>query len=48
MDNQAWKSFNSEKICQIAFGRIQGKRQLMENVNKQSETRKVKPLILDI
>ena len=48
MDNQSWDCFNSEKICQITFGRIQGKRHLMENVNKQSEQRKVQPLLLDI
>lgn len=48
MNNQSWENFNSEKICQIAFGRIQGKHHLMDNVSKQSETRKVKPLIFDI
>ena len=35
-------------ICQIAYGRIQGKRNLVENVNKQPETRKIKPLILEM
>jgi hypothetical protein len=48
MNNQSWENFNSEKICQITFGRIQGKRHLMENVNKQSESRKVSPVVLDI
>ena len=48
MDNQSWETFNSEKICQITYGRIQGKRNLVDNVNKQPETRKIKPLILTV
>lgn len=48
LNNQSWETFNSEKICQIAYGRIQGKRNLVENVNKQPETRKIKPLIMDV
>lgn len=48
LNNQSWETFNSEKICQIAYGRIQGKRNLVENVNKQPENRKIKPLILDV
>mmetsp|Transcript_7657 Transcript_7657/g.8830 ORF Transcript_7657/g.8830 Transcript_7657/m.8830 type:complete len:187 (-) Transcript_7657:698-1258(-) len=48
MDNQTWETFNSEKICEITYGRIQGKRNLVENVNKQPETRKIKPLILSV
>jgi len=48
LDNQSWETFNSEKICQITYGRIQGKRNLVENVNKQPETRKIKPLILNV
>lgn len=48
MDNQSWETFNSEKICEITYGRIQGKRNLVENVNKQPETRKIKPLILSV
>lgn len=47
LNNQSWETFNSEKICQITYGRIQGKRCLVDNVNKQPETRKIKPLILD-
>jgi len=48
LDNQTWETFNSEKICQITYGRIQGKRNLVENVNKQPETRKIKPLIINV
>lgn len=48
LNNQSWETFNSEKICQITYGRIQGKRNLVENVNKQPETRKIKPLVLDV
>ena len=48
MDNQSWETFNSEKICEITFGRIQGKRCLVENVYKQPETRKIKPLIMNV
>ena len=50
LNNQSWETFNSEKICQIAYGSIQGKRNLVEKVNNNSrhETRKVKPLIFDV
>ena len=34
MNAQSWETFNSEKICQITYGRIQGKRCLVDNVNK--------------
>jgi len=49
LNNQSWETFNSEKICQIAYGRLQGKRDLVNNVNKQQpDTRKIKPLILEV
>jgi len=48
MNSKAWENFNSEKICQIAYGRIQGKQALSENFNKTTDMRKVKPLSFDI
>ena len=48
LDNNSWETFNSEKICEIAYGRIQGKRGLVDNVNKQPEARKPKPLVLEV
>jgi len=50
LNNQSWETFNSEKICQITYGSIQGKRNLVEKVNNNGrhETRKVKPLIFDV
>lgn len=41
-----WERFNSEKICELTYGRIQGKEGLVENFLNSVETRKVKPLIL--
>lgn len=48
MNSKAWENFNSEKICQIAYGRIQGKQALSENFTKTTDMRKVKPLSFDI
>ena len=45
---KSWESFNSEKICEITYGRIQGKRSLVDNFSYSAETRKVKPLILEV
>ena len=44
---KSWESFNSEKICEITYGRIQSKRSLVDNFSYSAETRKVKPLILE-
>ena len=42
-----WERFNSEKICELTYGRIQGKDGLVENFLNSVETRKVKPLIIN-
>jgi len=42
-----WEHFNSEKICELTYGRIQGKEGLVENFLNSVETRKVKPLIIN-
>lgn len=38
--------FNSQKICQLTFGRLQGKKDLIANFSHQAETRRIKPLVL--
>lgn len=48
LNAKSWERFNSEKICEITYGRIQGKRSLVENFSYSAETRKVKPLILEV
>ena len=48
LNGKSWERFNSEKICEITYGRIQGKRMLVENFSYSAETRKIKPLILDV
>ena len=45
--NKSWERFNSEKICELTYGRIQGKKDLVENFSHSAETRKIKPLILE-
>ena len=47
LDGCYWERFNSEKICELTYGRIQGKAGLVENFSNSVETRKVKPLILE-
>ena len=49
-----WECFNSDKICKISYGRIQGKQALENNFanmnvpqNSSYGTTKVRPLILD-
>jgi hypothetical protein len=51
-NGKKWECFNSEKICDLKYGRIQGKQQLVDhfeqsNVWQQSD-RKVRPLILNV
>jgi len=45
-----WEKFNSEKVCQISYGRIQGKTALMQHFQSSSticqQDKKVRPLIL--
>ena len=48
LNAKSWERFNSEKICEITYGRIQGKRSLVDNFSYSAETRKVKPLILEV
>jgi hypothetical protein len=47
-----WEHFNSEKICELTYGRIQGKSSLVdhfEQANLQFQNdRKVRPLILNV
>jgi len=48
-NNQRWGRFNSEKVCEITYGRIQGKKALMHhfqysNVMNQQD-KKLKPYI---
>jgi len=49
-EGKKWRTFKSDKICRITFGRIQGKEALIEhfsgsNVMQQHDKSK-KPLIL--
>lgn len=48
LNAKSWERFNSEKICEITYGRIQGKHSLVDNFSYSAETRKVKPLILEV
>eukprot|EP00831_Metopus_contortus_P017230 TRINITY_DN17263_c0_g2_i3.p1 TRINITY_DN17263_c0_g2~~TRINITY_DN17263_c0_g2_i3.p1 ORF type:complete len:162 (-),score=40.13 TRINITY_DN17263_c0_g2_i3:35-520(-) len=46
-----WEKFNSEKICQLTYGRIQGKPALEQHFHSSSvmkENVKVRPLLFDI
>jgi hypothetical protein len=50
-NDQKWEKFNSDKICKISYGRIQGKKALENNFSNMSTVErgmKVRPLILDI
>lgn len=51
-NGKSWRNFNSEKICQLTYARLQGKEPLLKQlegsgVMQQSDPAK-KPLILDI
>jgi hypothetical protein len=49
MNGKSWEHFNSEKICQIAYGRIQGMAALIDNVNHQlPEKRTIKPVMFEV
>jgi RNA recognition motif 2 len=45
-----WEKFNSEKICELAYGRIQGLEGLVDHFQNSSvlnqEDNKVKPVII--
>lgn len=51
-NDQKWEKFNSDKICKITYGRIQGKKALENNFSNMSTSAdrgiKVRPLIMDI
>lgn len=42
---QTWERFNSEKICELTYGRIQGKDALVDNFQSAVDVRKVKPAV---
>lgn len=47
-NNKKWEKFNSEKVCKIAYARIQGKNQLIEHFKNSSlmfEDPKCRPII---
>jgi len=49
-NGKRWEKFNSEKVCALAYGRIQGFSELVEHFQNSSvinqEDNKVKPVIL--
>jgi hypothetical protein len=48
LHNTKWEKFNSEKVCEIAFARIQGKDALInhfQNSSLMSEDKKCRPII---
>lgn len=45
LNAKSWERFNSEKICEITYGRLQGQRELVEHFSHSADTRKVKPLV---
>jgi len=58
-DSKKWECFNSDKICKIAYGRMQGKKDLennfsnmnvnstLSNNSSDQKQQKVRPLTLD-
>jgi hypothetical protein len=46
-----WSTFNSEKVCRIAYGRIQGKRKLIRHFEKskvwKNPNHNIKPLVIN-
>lgn len=48
LHNTKWEKFNSEKVCSIAYARIQGKESLIahfQNSSLMSEDKKCRPII---
>ena len=45
LNEKTWERFNSEKICERTYGRIQGKSNLIDNFHSSVDGRKVKPAI---
>jgi len=52
LNGKKWERFNSEKICEITYGRIQGKSALVDHFEQSNlwyqNDRKVRPLILSV
>lgn len=50
-NNSRWSTFNSEKVCRIAYGRIQGKRKLIRHFEKskvwKNPNQNIKPLVIN-
>eukprot|EP01116_Phalansterium_solitarium_P016143 TRINITY_DN3681_c0_g1_i3.p1 TRINITY_DN3681_c0_g1~~TRINITY_DN3681_c0_g1_i3.p1 ORF type:complete len:1149 (+),score=205.66 TRINITY_DN3681_c0_g1_i3:190-3636(+) len=49
-NNKKWERFNSEKVCEIAYARIQGKNSLIshfQNSSLMSEDKKCRPIIFN-
>jgi len=49
-NNKKWERFNSEKVCEIAYARIQGKNNLIshfQNSSLLSEDKKCRPIIFE-
>ena len=45
LHGHTWERFNSEKICELTYGRIQGKHALVDNFQSAVDLRKVKPAV---
>lgn len=50
-NGKSWRNFNSEKICELTYGRLQGRDQLLSQLDgsgvmQQSDPSK-KPLLLE-
>lgn len=45
LSGKKWERFNSEKICVLTYGRIQGKEKLVDNFQAAVDLRKVKPAV---
>ena len=45
LDGKVWPKFNSEKICELTYGRIQGHAQLVDSFQSVVDQRKVKPAV---
>jgi len=52
LNDKKWERFNSEKICEITYGRIQGKHALVDHFETSNlwyqNDKRVRPLILNV
>lgn len=50
-NNKGWSMYNSEKVCQICYGRIQGKRKLLRHFERSKVMKNpnsgIKPLVIN-